>query len=178
VPNTVLAFAEIGFGAIVLDAAIKGDSIANVVRGQAQQHPIGGTSTSSSGSGGGGTGPMASAAGVTSGGGTAIGQVTYNQLNQIGAQHGWTGSQIQDWINVIRQESGGNPSATNPSSGAYGIAQMLGSGGHASDIAKYQQYGGDASSVTGQLVAMANYIKQTYGDPAAAWAHEQSHSWY
>ncbi len=38
--NLVLAFAELLGGAIILDAGIKGDSIANVVKGQATQNPI------------------------------------------------------------------------------------------------------------------------------------------
>lgn len=38
--NQVLAFAEILAGAVILDAAVKGDSIANVVRGQATQHNL------------------------------------------------------------------------------------------------------------------------------------------
>jgi hypothetical protein len=46
--NLVLAFGEILVGAIVLDAGVKGDSIPNVIRGQATQHPLaastGGTS--------------------------------------------------------------------------------------------------------------------------------------
>jgi len=46
----VLAFAELLGGAIILDAAIKGDSIANVVKGQATQQPITGSSSSSGGS--------------------------------------------------------------------------------------------------------------------------------
>lgn len=46
--NLVLAFAELLGGAVILDAAIKGDSIANVVRGQATQQPIGTGSSSGS----------------------------------------------------------------------------------------------------------------------------------
>jgi hypothetical protein len=49
-PNLVLAFAELLAGAVVIDAAIKGDSIANVVRGQATMHPLSGGGSSSSSS--------------------------------------------------------------------------------------------------------------------------------
>lgn len=45
--NLVLAFAELLGGAVILDAAIKGDSIGNVVRGTATQNPIGDSSSSS-----------------------------------------------------------------------------------------------------------------------------------
>jgi hypothetical protein len=58
--NLPLAFAELMGGGIILDAAIKGDSISNVVRGIATQQPIGGSSsttggTTSTGTGAGGT---------------------------------------------------------------------------------------------------------------------------
>jgi hypothetical protein len=53
--NLVLAFGEILVGAIVLDAGIKGDSIPNVIRGQATQHPL--TTASAAGAGAGGADP-------------------------------------------------------------------------------------------------------------------------
>lgn len=46
-----LAFAELLVGAIILDAGIKGDSIANVVKGQATSHPMPGSGGSSGGAG-------------------------------------------------------------------------------------------------------------------------------
>jgi len=61
--NLVLAFGEVLVGAIVLDAGIKGDSIPNVIRGQATQHPL--TASSSSSSAAGSTGiPSTPAAGA------------------------------------------------------------------------------------------------------------------
>jgi hypothetical protein len=62
IANLPLAFAEVLAGAIILDAGIKGDSIANVVKGQATQHPLG----SSSGSTTAGTG-SSSGSGSSSG---------------------------------------------------------------------------------------------------------------
>jgi murein DD-endopeptidase MepM/ murein hydrolase activator NlpD len=61
VPNLPLAFAELMGGAIILDAAVKGDSISNVVRGIAQQQPIGGSSSTAGAGNSGtatGTGPL------------------------------------------------------------------------------------------------------------------------
>ena len=55
--NLPLAFAELLAGAVVIDAGIKGDSIANVIRGVAKQQPLPGAgsgSTGSTGSTGGG----------------------------------------------------------------------------------------------------------------------------
>lgn len=64
-----LAFAEFLVGAIILDAGIKGDTIANVVKGQATQHPLSASFTSSGSSSG-------STAGAPSGGGAPAPQVT------------------------------------------------------------------------------------------------------
>jgi hypothetical protein len=51
--NLVLAFAEVLAGAVVLDAAIKGDSITNVVQGKATQHAlVSGSNTAGAGGGG------------------------------------------------------------------------------------------------------------------------------
>jgi len=44
--NLVLSFAELLAGAVLLDAAIKGDSIANVIQGKATSHPLAGSSSS------------------------------------------------------------------------------------------------------------------------------------
>lgn len=48
--NLVLAFAELLGGAVLLDAGIKGDSLANVITGKATSHPLNPNSSSSSGS--------------------------------------------------------------------------------------------------------------------------------
>jgi hypothetical protein len=53
VPNLVLAFAELLAGSVILDAAIKGDSIGNVIRGTATQQPITGASGTGTGTIGG-----------------------------------------------------------------------------------------------------------------------------
>jgi hypothetical protein len=48
VANLVLAFAEMLGAAVLLDAAIKGDSITNVVQGKATQHPLTASSSTTS----------------------------------------------------------------------------------------------------------------------------------
>lgn len=52
--NLPLAFGEMLVGAIILDAGIKGDTIANVVQGKATQHPLPGASDSTAPTGTGG----------------------------------------------------------------------------------------------------------------------------
>lgn len=55
--NLVLSFAELLAGAILLDAAIKGDSIGNVITGNVTTHPLPGSSGSASITGGGSSTP-------------------------------------------------------------------------------------------------------------------------
>lgn len=109
----------------------------------------------------------------------STGSVTSAQLASIGKQHGWSGQQLTDWMNIINAESNGTVTDTNPTSGAYGIAQMFVQAGDiAANKAKYYTYGGNPDTVTGQLTAMANYIAQRYGTPSAAWTYHQANSSY
>lgn len=88
-------------------------------------------------------------------------------MHRIATDRGWS---FTDWMNVVQRESGGNPNALNPSSGAYGLGQMLGS-----NLGTYYKIG-DPANV--QIAGMARYISDRYGNPTAAWAHEQQFGWY
>jgi hypothetical protein len=89
-----------------------------------------------------------------------------------------------------KEDSGWDPNATNPQTGAYGIAQALGHGsGSATAGPKHNEYGGfgisnaDAKAANSgdgyaQIRWMFGYIKSRYGSPNKAWAHEQSAGWY
>jgi hypothetical protein len=90
-------------------------------------------------------------------------------VDQISKKKGWNAS---DWLKVIAKESGGSMTALNKGSGAYGIAQFI------DGASEYASYGGNANTLVGQLVAMANYIAGRYGNPTAAWAHEVADNWY
>ena len=90
---------------------------------------------------------------------------------RLAAAYGWAG-QWADINAVAMRESGWSLTARNPSSGAYGIAQFI------NGPSEYFQYGGNPSTIAGQVTAFFNYIKQRYGDPAAAWGHELSYGWY
>jgi colicin import membrane protein len=100
------------------------------------------------------------------------GAVSTSDLQTIGAQHGWTGAQVNDWMHIITLESNGTLTDTNPSSGAYGIAQGI------TGPSWYYKYGGNPSTVTGQLTAMANYISQRYGTPSNALSFHLAHGSY
>ena len=73
-------------------------------------------------------------------------------LQSAAAKKGWTGAQWQDLVNVEMREAGFNLTATNPSSGAYGMAQFI------NGPSEYYQYGGNPNTAAGQAVAMVNYI--------------------
>jgi hypothetical protein len=93
-------------------------------------------------------------------------------LQSAAAKAGWTGAQWTALENVEMREAGFSLTARNPSSGAYGMAQFI------NGPSEYAQYGGNSTTAAGQAVAMVNYIKQRYGNPEAAWAHEQAFNWY
>jgi hypothetical protein len=70
------------------------------------------------------------------------------------------------------RESGWNPGATNPSSGAFGIPQALPATKMATAGADY------ATDPYTQIVWGETYIQRVYGTPQAAWAHEVAYGWY
>jgi len=109
-------------------------------------------------------------------GGIGIGNLSassgYQAFQKVAAAKGWGAALLADWVNVEMREAGFSLTATNPTSGAYGMAQFI------QGASEYAQYGGNSGTYIGQAVAMANYISQRYGTPAAAWAHEQSMNWY
>ena len=82
----------------------------------------------------------------------------------MAANYGWTGRQWTDLYMLWNRESGWNPYARNPTSGAAGIPQDITGNFH----------GGAA----GQIAWGLNYIFGRYRSPANAWAHEVSQGWY
>ena len=87
------------------------------------------------------------------------------------AQFGWSG-QFSCLDSLWNVESGWNPSAQNPSSGAYGIPQALPGSKMASAGADWQ------TNPATQIRWGLEYIQSTYGSPCAAWSHEEATGWY
>ncbi|HUK72074.1 MAG TPA: lytic transglycosylase domain-containing protein [Streptosporangiaceae bacterium] len=85
---------------------------------------------------------------------------------------GWGQEQFGCLDSLWSQESGWNPSASNPSSGAYGIPQALPGSKMASSGADWQ------SNPATQIRWGLGYIQGLYGSPCGAWGHEQSTGWY
>jgi hypothetical protein len=70
------------------------------------------------------------------------------------------------------RESGWRTTATNPTSGAYGIPQAL-------PASKMASAGGDwRTNPNTQIKWGLGYIKDRYGSPSNAWAHELRSGWY
>ena len=97
----------------------------------------------------------------------AIGAGASGLGKMLAAMRGWVGPQWDALYQLFERESGWNPWAVNPSSGAAGIPQALGHG-HVFDL-------GDAYS---QILWGLDYIAGRYGTPAAAWQHELDYGWY
>ncbi|PZR54230.1 hypothetical protein DNL40_04760 [Xylanimonas oleitrophica] len=91
---------------------------------------------------------------------------------QLAAARGWTGEQWSCLDSLFQKESGWNPSAANPSSGAYGIPQAL-------PGSKMGSVAGDwRTNPATQITWGLNYIEGRYGTPCGAWSHSQAKNWY
>jgi len=75
-----------------------------------------------------------------------------------------------DWI--VTRESGWSVTATNPSSGAYGLGQALPGYKMASEGSDWQ-----TNPVT-QIKWVLSYMDSRYGSPCAAQSFWESHNWY
>jgi hypothetical protein len=85
---------------------------------------------------------------------------------------GWSPSQFSCLQPLWAGESGWSATASNPSTGAYGIPQAL-------PGSKMASAGGDwQTNAATQIRWGLGYIENTYGSPCAAWGHEQADGWY
>jgi len=85
---------------------------------------------------------------------------------------GWSSSQFSCLQPLWNGESGWNVSASNPSSGAYGIPQALPGSKMASAGADWM------TNPATQIRWGLGYIQSVYGSPCGAWSHEQAYGWY
>jgi hypothetical protein len=82
------------------------------------------------------------------------------------------GSQYACAAAIIARESGWSTTATNPDSGAYGLAQAL-------PAAKLAAFGPHwRTDPATQLTWMRSYVDSRYGSACAAWSYWQTHHWY
>jgi hypothetical protein len=85
---------------------------------------------------------------------------------------GWSAGQFSCLDALWNVESGWNPTAENPNSGAYGIPQALPGSKMASAGPDWQ------TNPATQILWGLQYIQSTYGSPCAAWSHEEATGWY
>ena len=88
------------------------------------------------------------------------------------AAFGWGQDQFQCLASLWTKESNWLTTATNPYSGAYGIAQSL-------PASKYASAGSDwLTSYRTQVNWGLSYIADRYGSPCGAWNHSVANNWY
>lgn len=86
--------------------------------------------------------------------------------------YGWSGSEWTCFDKLIISESNWKTTATNPSSGAYGIPQSL-------PASKLATAGSDwRTNPATQIKWGLKYIDDRYGTPCSAWSFKQGHNWY
>jgi hypothetical protein len=172
-----LTVAYTAIGGLVLWSGVKGTTLSaafrSVLAGQppsGNTEPVGSGLTLEQGAAGGGSAGSAAPGDTSAHGGSAAANQAIARL--LAAPYGWsTGTQWEDLVSLWNRESGWSATALNPSSGAYGIAQFL-------DSTWATVGAGKTSSASGQIAAGLAYIRQRYGSPAAAWAHESADGWY
>ncbi|MDT0265397.1 transglycosylase SLT domain-containing protein [Streptomyces sp. DSM 44915] len=80
--------------------------------------------------------------------------------------------QFQCFSNIVDHESGWSHTATNPSSGAYGLMQAL-------PGSKMSSAGSDwQTNPATQIRWGVNYMESRYGSPCGAWEFWQANNWY
>ncbi|MDX6351261.1 MAG: hypothetical protein QOF84_6051 [Streptomyces sp.] len=81
-------------------------------------------------------------------------------------------SQYQCFTNIVKRESGWNYTATNASSGAYGLVQAL-------PGSKMSSAGADwRTNPATQIKWGLNYMNSRYNSPCGAWSFWQANHWY
>ncbi|RST09608.1 lytic transglycosylase domain-containing protein [Streptomyces sp. WAC05374] len=80
--------------------------------------------------------------------------------------------QYQCFSKIVEHESGWNPTATNASSGAYGLVQAL-------PASKMSTAGADwKTNPATQIEWGLDYMNDRYGSPCGAWNFWQANHWY
>jgi hypothetical protein len=90
---------------------------------------------------------------------------------QLGS-HGWSADQMECLAKLWTKESDWKTTATNPSSGAYGVVQSLPAEKMASAGADYR------TNYRTQINWGLTYIEQRYGSPCGALNFHYAHNWY
>lgn len=93
-------------------------------------------------------------------------------FDSLAQAKGLTQAEIDGWAYIIERESNWDPQATNPTSGAYGLAQNI-------DPSRYSSHGDDwATNPHTQLEWMYDYMAERYGSIQGALDFWNQNHWY
>ncbi|MER5882464.1 transglycosylase SLT domain-containing protein [Streptomyces sp. NPDC001941] len=119
---------------------------------------------------------VATAAAVLAAGATVMGAQSASAAPGGGSQQIARGmvpaGQFQCFSNIVSHESGWNHTASNSSSGAYGLVQALPGSKMASAGADWR------TNPATQIKWGLDYMNGRYGSPCGAWSHWQANGWY
>jgi hypothetical protein len=175
IPGLPVAF--IGAGGVLIYSGIENQPLGTLLRTLAKgQTPVPGPPEQFAAAAGSTAAVPGAAAGAAAGAGDTGAHSATAAANQaiarvLAAPYGWsTGQQWADLVSLWNQESGWRSDAQNPSSTAYGIAQFLDT--------TWASYGPKTPDPVLQMKYGLEYIRDRYGSPSAAWAHEAADNWY
>ncbi|MFJ8042849.1 transglycosylase SLT domain-containing protein [Kitasatospora sp. NPDC096147] len=103
---------------------------------------------------------------------SVMASVPAGSVQEMAAQIVGNDAQFQCFSQIVKRESGWNYTASNPSSGAYGLVQALPGSKMASAGADWR------TNPATQIKWGLNYMNSRYGSPCGAWSFWQSHHWY
>ncbi|MEE1821659.1 transglycosylase SLT domain-containing protein [Streptomyces sp. BE20] len=98
--------------------------------------------------------------------------VSPGSVQELAQQIVGNDAQFQCFSQIVKRESGWNYTATNKSSGAYGLVQALPGTKMASAGADWR------TNPATQIKWGLSYMNSRYGSPCGAWSFWQSHHWY
>jgi hypothetical protein len=198
VPGRVngVSLAYTATGAVVLWSGIKGTSVSDTFRSLLSGQPDTTVTEPITGSAGTAAGTGGTAPAGNTGASSASAAANQAIARLLAAPYGWsTGQQWADLVSLWNRESNWESNIINPSSGAFGIAQALGHGvnpgvcplvvepggtvyGRNVTINQYPSSAANSGDAASQISWGLPYIRDTYGSPSAAWAHEVAKGWY
>ncbi|MFD8483105.1 transglycosylase SLT domain-containing protein [Kitasatospora sp. NPDC059673] len=103
---------------------------------------------------------------------SALATVSPGSVQDMALQIVGDANQFQCFSQIVKRESGWDYTATNASSGAYGLVQALPGSKMASAGADWR------TNPATQIKWGLNYMNSRYGSPCGAWSFWQSHHWY
>ncbi|MEV6211084.1 transglycosylase SLT domain-containing protein [Kitasatospora sp. NPDC051914] len=103
---------------------------------------------------------------------SALAAIPAGSVQAMAAQIIGDATQFSCFSEIVKRESGWNYTATNASSGAYGLVQALPGSKMASVADDWR------TNPATQIKWGLNYMNSRYGSPCGAWSFWQSHHWY